>query len=85
MLSCRFNRYTSLWANGRDFWLAGVTQRDRNTFTSIYRVPGEHPIIGVEGVDEGVVHLLTADRSVYIFGAEIDPLGGIVQLIGRLP
>lgn len=85
MLSCRFNHYTSLWADGRDFWLAGVTPRDRNTFASIYRVPSEYPIIGVENVDEGVVHVLTADRSVYVFGAEVDPTGGIVQLIGRLP
>jgi hypothetical protein len=84
MLSCRFSHNVSLWASGREFWLAGVT--DGNRITDIFRLPYvATDIIGLVNVDEGVVHILTADRIVYQLGGNLDPMKSQLQRIGHLP
>lgn len=86
MLSCRFAHNVSLWASGREFWVAGVGDGSRTPFTDIYRLPPiAADIIGVVQLDEGVVHILTADRIVYQFGGNLEPTGGILQRVGQLP
>lgn len=86
MLSCRFSHNVSLWASGREFWLAGVTDGNRTAFTDIWRLPDvAADIIGLVNVDEGVVHILTEDRIVYQLGGNLDPTKSQLQRIGHLP
>lgn len=85
MISSRFNYHLSIWALGRDIWLAGTTADGDQPLVEILRLPDEAPVVGIQYVREGLVHVVLANRVVYRFGATVDISGPVFDKIGHLP